>query len=595
MRLYLKQNLTKAMPPSSKPPKAPKPPGASAASPPSASGTPPSAATPPSAGGSQVEYDYWYPQAGQTTPPGTGWQPLEGSNGYKRPKGMGGMSVPTPQMPQDPSTQVQTGSDYRRTVDPGMPKASQPVSTKQTSGLMPTGAIDDDYDPDAATFKAEEKTMADLKAKNDAFNALPFEEQQRQVAERAKQRDAEYQKRLDAIAAQQAQEEAQKTQTAASVPTQQPASAAPQATSGMAPQVPVPPPPASSSSTQAAPTSPTQAPVSPYAKTEPQLKLDPKKLQEAVSKLDPNAPISGPPLPKKMSIPNTPPGDSVVVDPKAVQAAASKLDPNAPISGPPPKQQPTGTAAFDPEALSKVHTNTDADTHEKLADIHAQQGNQEHAAWHKDQAASKKSTPKGSSSESKTLDEPKKKKHTVNDISQMSHKEQAGSLAESIQSHIDGNQELTPKQKEIAQALLSAAQYHANADELHPEAKKELSQLASIARKHGLHKPFKNPQDYETLDGESEAPKGSTDWLAKFHEGRARGQGLAASSGSAYAAGHIGSQMGNYVSTEAVTQGHRLLTSGKKTTDDPGSSKAEAARAVSQAEKDVRLANKQRF
>ncbi len=281
------------------------------------------------------------------------------------------------------------------------------------------------------------------------------------------------------------------------------------------------------------------------------------------------------------------------------------LDPNAPITEPGPATKPIDTPtgpqfptdkvkpAFDASTLDKVHANTDVDTHEKLADIHAQQGNNEHAAWHKEQAASKKQA-NTQDTPSETAKPEKKKKHTVNDIAKMSHQDQASSLASSIESHIKGNQELSPKQKEIAQALLSAAQFHSNADELHPEAKKELSQIASIARKHGLHKPHQESNDYETLDGESEAPQGNTDWLAKFHEGRARGQGLSASAGSAYAAGHIGSQLGNYVSTEAVTQGHRLLTAGKKTSDDPGSSKAEAARAISTAEKDVRTANKQR-
>lgn len=467
MRLYLATDLTKAQPP--------KTPSAAPTAAPSTG-----AASPPSAGGPDVEYDYWYPSAGQTTPPGTGWQPLEGSNGYKRPKGMGSGMSPTP------------------------------AETATPAPVSPTAKTEPQLVLDPQATSAKTPTMPDTSAADAKIKAwLNSPEGKKKLA----------------------------TLTPNTSPT------GPQFPTKQAPP-------------QAGPQSPT-----------------------------------GPQFPSKTK---QPPGS---VD----SAAEYWWEQQAAKQGAVPQAASTPSSGFDAQAMSTIHSNTDADTHKKLAEVHAQQGNKEHADWHAQQAEAKKKTaqPKSSDSASESkqqqFDEPQKKKHTVDDISKMSHKEQAGGLASSIQSHIDNNQELSPKQKQIAEALLSAAQFHANADELSPEAKKELSQLSSIARKHGLHKPYKSAQDYETLDGASDAPQGSTDWLAKFHEGRARGQGLAASSGSAYAAGHVGSQMGNYVSTEAVTQGHRLLTSGTKRSDDPGSSKAEAARAISQAEKDVRLANKQRF
>lgn len=242
------------------------------------------------------------------------------------------------------------------------------------------------------------------------------------------------------------------------------------------------------------------------------------------------------------------------------------------------------------DALEEHHQNTSPEDHEAFAAHHEQFGNPELADWHRQKAAAKKgNNDPGKAPSAEEGTGAYSPEDALTQASHVSHRADAKGLHASIKSHLEDNPHLTPEQREIAEHVSKIAEFHANQKGApSPEGQKQLKQAMSLAKKHGLHKPHKKPSDEIGDDGASEKREthdpGGMGFSGAFHAARARAMGLAGSASSGYAAGHIGSQLGQYATTEAARVGHKLLHGGDPKGDKDG---AVASRALSDAEREA--------
>lgn len=240
------------------------------------------------------------------------------------------------------------------------------------------------------------------------------------------------------------------------------------------------------------------------------------------------------------------------------------------------------------DKLTDSHKDTDADSHEAFAQQHEAMGNKELADWHKQQAGAKR----GSETKAPAAKEAPGKyspEDSLASASYASHKSDASKLHASIKSHLESNPNLTPEQKEIAGHIGKIAEHHANQKSApSPEGQKQMKQAMALAKKHGLHEAHKpqEPGGIEDIkaDKEQKPQQSGMGFSGAFHAARARAMGMAGSAASGYAAGHIGTQIGQYATTEAARVGHKLLHGADAKGDGDGGA---ADRAMTDAERET--------
>ncbi len=219
--------------------------------------------------------------------------------------------------------------------------------------------------------------------------------------------------------------------------------------------------------------------------------------------------------------------------------------------------------------VKQHHDEVKAAENQKKTAEASKQAEKDKAAESKQQAKQAKADEKSKAAEAKQQakmagEQPQPPQTDLDHARVADHKAQAQKLRENIQSHMQGNPNMSNEEKARAERILSELDKHENMDMVPGSAHQgELKELQKLAGEHGK-KPFEAEGGEE---GGAAPPTPRHNFgnsggyvLPMLHSGRALGTGLAASATSPYgAAGHLGPQIVSYGVTGATTAGHRLL------------------------------------
>ncbi len=219
--------------------------------------------------------------------------------------------------------------------------------------------------------------------------------------------------------------------------------------------------------------------------------------------------------------------------------------------------------------VKQHHDEIKAAENQKQTAEAAKQAEKDRSTQEKQQAKQAKEQEKTKAAEAKQQakvagEQPQPPQSDLDHARVADHKAQAKKVRENIESHMQGNPDMSPEEKARAERVLSELEKHENMDMVPGSAHQgELKELQKLAGEHGK-KPFE-AEGGEEGGAAPPAPRhnyGNSGGyvLPMLHSGRALGTGLAASATSPYgAAGHLGPQIVSYGVTGATTAGHRLL------------------------------------
>ncbi|NJL53699.1 hypothetical protein HC928_00240 [bacterium] len=138
------------------------------------------------------------------------------------------------------------------------------------------------------------------------------------------------------------------------------------------------------------------------------------------------------------------------------------------------------------------------------------------------------------------------------------HRSRAQNMRQNIESHLEGNPNMSDADRELANQILQELEKHENRQFVPTrEVDAELKELEKLGAKMGK-KPYEAPSEPDVGSGPRRDNAGYI--LSQFHTGRAVGAGLAASATSPYGgAGHLAPQIAGYGMQGATAIGHKLL------------------------------------